>query len=483
MRAMSGGAGRAVPEGARATPVALDLPGTAAGLERYRASAVYWAGVGAAGVLVWVPLAVFFGGLFLNALPVVVGAGAGAMMTGGLVRSRSRRMRRILGAQRWTAHNSVALPRGMHGAAVVLGGPSAGELLPLRPFTTQSRFPLLNGPAGVLWWCGDARTGGVLAPPGGRELIWAGPVRGARARRIAARPQVDGLRHRPAPRRPQGTTDEGATGEGAYGSSAGEPGRRSSPSSSSLSVAAPGSASASGSASTPSCSSASASVGYEAVAALAETQAGRRAPATARPRPVGDVRAGRAVTWWRVPMLRRISGIGRASGLLGYTVAVAVVCATMGADSVPGTPRALAVLTGIVGAYWTWRTFTSGIPAARRTARAATAPEPRTRRYALLFDVGDAAEGPLLVIFPAEGADALPEGLARIVPPGPDKCPWAGLPAPTGTVELRGWLDAERVVVAWIEGRPYWPQDVYQDVDPSDPEALEAVAELLPGPM
>ncbi|MFG3525653.1 hypothetical protein ACGF8B_02835 [Streptomyces sp. NPDC047917] len=225
------------------------------------------------------------------------------------------------------------------------------------------------------------------------------------------------------------------------------------------------------------------SVTYAALAAVAESRAGRRGPATAKPRPVGDVRAGRAVTWWRVPMLRRISGIGRTSGLLGYTVVVAVVCAAMGADSVPGAPRALAVLTGIVGAYRAWRTFTSGIPSARRTARAATAPGPRTRRYALLLDADDAAEGVLLVVFPAEGADALPEGLARIVPPGPDKCPWVGLPAPTGTVELRGWLDAERVVVAWIEGRPYWPQDVYQDIDPSDPEALEAVAELLPGPM
>ncbi|MEU4503054.1 hypothetical protein [Streptomyces sp. NPDC024089] len=230
------------------------------------------------------------------------------------------------------------------------------------------------------------------------------------------------------------------------------------------------------------------SVTYAALAAVAESQAGRRGPATAKPRPVGDVRAERAVTWWRVPLLRRISGIGRTSGLLGYTVVVAAVCAVMGADAAPGAPRALAVLTGIVGAYWAWRTFTSGIPSARRTARAATAPGPRTRRYALLFDVddagdvGDAAEGPLLVIFPAEGAGALPEGLARIVPPGPDKCPWAGLPAPAGTVELRGRPDGERVVVAWIEGRPYWPQDVYQDIDPSDPEALEAVAELLPGP-
>ncbi|MES9508160.1 hypothetical protein ABWJ92_17350 [Streptomyces sp. NPDC000609] len=43
--------------------------------------------------------------------------------------------------------------------------------------------------------------------------------------------------------------------------------------------------------------------------------------------------------------------------------------------------------------------------------------------------------------------------------------------------------DGLPVVVAWIEGRPYWPLDVHQGVGPSGPEALEAVAELLPGPM
>ncbi|MCX4866172.1 hypothetical protein OHU11_23890 [Streptomyces sp. NBC_00257] len=42
------------------------------------------------------------------------------------------------------------------------------------------------------------------------------------------------------------------------------------------------------------------SVTYTAPAAVAESQAGRRGPVTAKPRPVGDVRAGRAVTWWRV---------------------------------------------------------------------------------------------------------------------------------------------------------------------------------------
>ncbi|SFY34931.1 hypothetical protein OH786_18665 [Streptomyces atratus] len=67
--------------------------------------------------------------------------------------------------------------------------------------------------------------------------------------------------------------------------------------------------------------------------------------------------------------------------------------------------------------------------------------------------------------------------------PGRDKCPWAGLPAPAGTAELRGWLDEEPVVVAWIEGRPYWPQDPYQSIDPSGPEALGALTEMVPGPM
>ncbi|MFE6664340.1 hypothetical protein ACFVFH_12400 [Streptomyces sp. NPDC057697] len=173
----------------------------------------------------------------------------------------------------------------------------------------------------------------------------------------------------------------------------------------------------------------------------------------------------------------------RAAGLLGYAAVVAVVCGGWGIGAVPGAARAGAVLSGIVGVYFAWRACVTRIPFARRAARAAHAPEPRTRRYALLFDVHDAAEGPLLVIYPSEGAEALPEGLLRLVPPGRGKCPWAGLPAPAGEVELRGWLDGSPVVVAWMEGRPYWPLDVYQVIDPSDPEALAAVAELLPGPM
>ncbi|MFG3240746.1 hypothetical protein [Streptomyces sp. NPDC048157] len=644
-----GGGGGEAKAAVRVAPVALDLPRTADALERYRASARRWFGGGAAGLCSAVLSAVFLTGWSVS--PTLGGLGGALLVGGAVVRHRARRMRRVLGARPWAAHASVALPRGLNGAAVVLAGPAAGELLPLRPHTVQSRFPLLNGPAGVLWWCGDARTGGVLAPPGGRELIWAGPVRGRRARSIVALPQVGGLRARPAPQQPQhpvggaagpgrtaaapvvagrgrrpwwrgtfrwavvvgcllmalatswsvasendpqvdltvtgerldgrclvrwtdpfdgrtrtgpfhcqqldGTLDgwetgfvvsygpfkgdlydselrgtsavtltdvvglgglgltaigviggvtrlvrsarrrreerdlwsyasAGLAGAGTgAGSGAGpDTGPRAGPDTGGPDIGGPGAGSGVGAGEPlgPEATRAS-SVTYASLAATAELQARLRGPATAKPRGTGEVRAGQPVTWWRVPMLRWVTGVARASGLLGYTAVIAVACWVWGVDAVPGAPRASAVLTGIMGAYFTWRACVTGIPLARRTARAANAPEPRTRRYALLFDVNDAAEGPLLVLFPAEGAEALPEGLLRLIPPGPDKCPWAGLPAPTGTVELRGWLDGAPVVVAWIEGRPHWPLDVYQGVEPSDPGALEAVAELLPGPM
>ncbi|MEU0628675.1 hypothetical protein [Streptomyces sp. NPDC005989] len=663
----SGKADRPGPDGGaavRAAPVALDLPGTAAALEWYRASAWRWFGGGAAGLCSAVISAVFVTGWSM--IPTLGGLGGALLLGGAVVRHRSRRMLRVLGTRPWTAHSSVALQRGMSGAAVVLGGPAAGELLPLTPHTTQWRLSLLNGPGGVLWWCGDARTGGVLAPPGGTELIWARPVRGRRARTLAGGPQAAGLHGRPAPWQPQGAPDDAAgparataapavaaaaaarstaprrrrpwwrgtfrwvvvvgcllmalatswsvasdndplvdltvTGDSADGrclvrwtdpfdgrtrngpfhcegprgpvegwetgfvvsygpfkgdlydselrgtsavtatDTAGLGGlalaavgcvggvtrlvvsarrRREKRDAALYGPAAPtaravadsgdgtdggadggaadGAADGTGNGACDGAATRSpedSRVDYAALAATAERQAGLRGPDTAEPRATGDVRAGQAVTWWRVPMLRRVAGIARTSGLLGYTAAFAALCWFLGADTVPGVPRASAALAGVAGCWSAWRMFRSGIPLARRMARAAAAPESRTRRYALLFDVNDANAGPLLMLFPAgavgeepdpgvvaDGGDALPEGMLRIMPPGPDKCPWAGLPAVTGTVELRGWLDEEPVVVAWIEGRAYWPQDPYQAIDRSDPEALEAVAELLPGPM
>ncbi|MGW2846467.1 hypothetical protein [Streptomyces sp. NPDC001274] len=466
--------------------MALDVPETALGLERYRGTAWRWVAAGMAWVVVCVLLAVFVDGPFLGVLPEAVGCGLAAALTGVLVRRRARRMRRVLEARPWQARSSVAVMSGMSGAAVVLGGGgSADELLPLRPLTAQWRFPLLSGPAGVLWWCGDPRTGGALAPPGGGQLLWAGPLRGRRARALVARPEIDALRTRPVPVAPQ-VPIGGADGDGGGGGNknAGADVRE-------------------------------AGLRHSVLAAMAERHSelrgpdrpgsGAKAEAGAKREPGGALPVGpdRPVTWWRVRALRRLSDLGRAAWPLAYTALIVVLYGVMGADTVSGPAGALALLSGPVGIYLGWRTLRSGIPLARRVARAATAPESRTRRYVLLSDRHGAEAGPLLLVFPAEEGDVLParegdilpaeegdasgddlpEGMLRLLPPGSEKRPWEGLPAPTGTVRLRGWIGGVPLVVAWIEGQPYWPQTPYEATDPSDPEALRAVAEMLPGPM
>ncbi|MFD7065873.1 hypothetical protein ACFV97_01395 [Streptomyces sp. NPDC059913] len=461
-------------DGGAGAPVALDVPETALGLERYRGTAWRWVAAGMAWVVACVLLAVFVDGPFLGVLPEAVGCGLAAALTGVLVRRRARRMRRVLEARPWQARSSVAVMSGMSGAAVVLGGGgSADELLPLRPLTAQWRFPLLSGPAGVLWWCGDPRTGGVLAPPGGGQLLWAGPLRGRRARALVARPEVDALRTRPVPVAPQ-VSIGGADGDGNGNAGAGVR---------------------------------EADLRHSVLAAMAERHSelrgpdrpgsGAKAEAGAKREPGGALPAGpdRPVTWWRVRALRRLSKLGRAAWPLAYTALIVVLYGVMGADTVSGPAAALALLSGPAGIYLGWRTLRSGIPLARRVGRAATAPESRTRRYVLLSDRHGAEAGPLLLVFPAEegdvlpagegdaGGDDLPEGMLRLLPPGSEKRPWEGLPAPTGTVRLRGWIDGVPLVVAWIEGQPYWPQTPYEAIDPSDPAALRAVAEMLPGPM
>ncbi|MEV6165895.1 hypothetical protein AB0L71_29075 [Streptomyces sp. NPDC052052] len=617
----------------RAAPAALDLPGTADALERYRASAWRWFGGGAAALC-----SVVFPGVFVtgwSVVPTLAGLSIALLVGGAVVRHRAGRMRRVLGAGPWTAHTSVAQQRGSGGAVVVLGGPEPGELLALAPYTTQWRFSLLNGPGGVLWWCGDARRGGVLAPPGGTELIWARPVRGRRARSIAARPQVSGLLTRPAPRGPQ-IVPEGAARVGSpevaapvgqarrrrpwwrgifrwvcvvgcllvalatgwsvasdhdplvdltiigergdgrcvvrwtdpYGG-----GTRTGPfhcapyrgpvegyesgyvvsyppfkgdlydaelrgtpafavtdgvGFSGLALVAVGVVGGvvrlvvvrrrgprgqgppayalpdrpwvdkepdAGRDDRPGTESAQpVPAGYAAFAAVAERQAGLRGPDLVAPRAVGEVRLGQQVIWWRVPMLRRVAGTAATLWFLGYAGAIAVLCWALGAGMVPDLPRGLAVASGVLGLWFAWRTIGSGIPLARRMARAVVAPETRTRRYALLYDESSATDGPVLVLFPTEGAaggagddgtddDPTPEGLMRLLPPGPDKAPWAGLPAPTGIAELHGWCDGQPLVVAWIEGRPYWPKGLYEDIDASDPGALDALAHLVPGPV
>lgn len=196
--------------GSPAAVRAIDLPETAEALRRYRRRAGDLVNAGVT-MLLAVPVLVVVGvssgvddELLTTFGPMVFAFGWFALALGIAARVLSRRMRRALGSQPWTAHASVTAPKGRERASVVLAVGLAGDaLVPLAPITSQWRFELLREPSGVLWWCGDPRTGGVLAPPGGGELIWAGPLRGRRAQRALARRQVQALAHRRAPFQPQ----------------------------------------------------------------------------------------------------------------------------------------------------------------------------------------------------------------------------------------------------------------------------------------
>ncbi|MEV0749435.1 hypothetical protein AB0I75_30185 [Streptomyces sp. NPDC050273] len=621
-------------------PVALDLPGTAGGLTRYRSTARRWCAAGSAGVIPAVLLAVFADGFGRSFVPPLAVFGALSLLMGAVVPLQARRMRRVLAAGPWTAHTAVVLRRGGgSGAVVVLRGPGRHELLPLTPWTTQWRLDLLNRSDGVLWWCGDPRTGGVLAPAGGTELIRAKPVRGRRARSLVARPQVRSLLTRPALPQPQSSPpeelglpvgtgpavetkrrrpwwrgtfrwlllagclmtalaiswseasdddpqvdltvigeradgrcdvrwtdpfdgrprtgafhchgysgvpedwdsgfvvsyepfkgdlyDEELRGTAAYSTTDGVglgglalaavglvggtvrvvrarrlrtralplegytiagQGQGQAP------VAGPEDAGTASRPPTP--------LSYAAFAVEAASQARLRGSAPVKPATTGPAQPGEPLVWWRVPALRSIAGIAEALWSLSYGGGVAVLLLT-GSGEVSNGLKVVAALIGCFGLVPAGRAVASGIPRARLLAAAATAPAPRIRRYALLHD--GRVDGPTLVLFAAEeapatgptdtaeagpdraphdaapGADARPEGLLPLLPPGPRKDPWAGLPAPTGTVELRGWIRGQPLAVAWIDGRPYWPQGAAEDIDPVGSQDLAARFGIGPG--
>ncbi|MER6094365.1 hypothetical protein ABT154_00560 [Streptomyces sp. NPDC001728] len=135
----------------------------------------------------------------------LVGLGIVALVIGVGARSLAPRIRHALGTGAWSAHAAVPVARTWHAATVVLSDPDSGEMWPLTVVTTRQRYERVRpGPDGVLWWCGDPRTGGVLSPPGGGELVWAKPVRGGAARRrIVERAVRAGLPHRAVPLSPQ----------------------------------------------------------------------------------------------------------------------------------------------------------------------------------------------------------------------------------------------------------------------------------------
>ncbi|MFI8963475.1 hypothetical protein ACIGO8_15335 [Streptomyces sp. NPDC053493] len=186
-------AARASGAGGAAAGVGLDLPAVARALRTYRWRAGAWAGGGLAAIVA--------GGLLtglaeeprtavppLDLGPALLGVGLVTCVLGLGSLVIARRMRRALSARPWSAHPALLVPRGLNAARVVLADPATGEAWPLAVVATQQRIHLARpGAGGVLWWCGDPRRGGVLAPPGGGALIWTRPVRGAQERRLLAR--------------------------------------------------------------------------------------------------------------------------------------------------------------------------------------------------------------------------------------------------------------------------------------------------------
>ncbi|RDG38207.1 hypothetical protein [Streptomyces corynorhini] len=188
-----------------APPSALALPNTAEALTRHRARAVMWCRIGLALLTGSVVAALAGPALTVptGPVPARVGVLALCLLGMGLGGVRlSRRMRRQLAAAPWTACDVVSVPRGPFSARMVLRDPATGELWPLTPVAAGHRYHQVRpGPSGVVWWCGDPGTGGVIAPEGGGgALIWTRAVRqpGARLRAVRAAERA-GLSTAPGP--------------------------------------------------------------------------------------------------------------------------------------------------------------------------------------------------------------------------------------------------------------------------------------------
>ncbi|MFB7590453.1 hypothetical protein [Streptomyces sp. NPDC056169] len=554
---------------------ALDLRETADALDRYRRRAVELMGIAAVAVVLAVGAGTLPWAWASDGVGLLGGLAVAALSFGIGAWSVGKRMEHALGAGTWSAHAAVPVARAWSGATVVLAAPGSGEVWPLKVMAVRQRYELVRpGPDGVLWWCGDPNLGGVIAPPGGGELIWAKPVRGRAARRrIVARAEREGLLSRPVPRSPQTAPTpvtavehrrrrwgvwrwvvlvaavtlglgiygaersmddpridltilsrqagdactvswkdpfDGTARTGPYqctpdldpvlegwdtgfvvsygpwkgdlynadweGTPAGDvndalfvlgaPGllvglvgggvslwRRRAVAPVPYTDPAPGGA--------PRVSLDKARTEPSATYARLAAHAGRRAiPQTRTHRPEADVRA---VPWWRVRGLRRGSGLNEV-----LMAATGCAGAGLGVWLDVGIPAyVMAVLMAGTLLRSGFRLLTTGRPAALLLARAATAPVPVVRRYALLHDPRGSV--PVLVVFPAHGGpDDRPEGLIALAPPGTPNRPSVGLPSePTGSVELRGWLDRADdglpIVVPWIEGRPLWPVEPYAE--------------------
>ncbi|SED06412.1 hypothetical protein [Streptomyces sp. TLI_105] len=455
---------------------ALGVEATAGALERYRRRAGRLIVVGV--VTLALAAAVGITGIIGVSGPVSWVLALGIVSVGGGIGSLvlARRMRRALGAGVWSAHPAVAVGQSRYATSVVLRSPDGGEAWPLTVITTRQRYELLRpGPDGVLWWCGDPRRGGVLAPPGGGELIWAKPLRGARVRRrIVARAESEGLMLRAAPRQPQEPAPVPVTGPVAVAADV--------PVTGPVAVDVPDAVdvpvTVHGRSVRLDQARPASGPTYAVLAAHARRQA---MPPGKALRPEADVRK---VAWWRVRSLRRAAGTTRVLVALAF-------CAAVGAVALTGPPEEGAVKLYAIGllvlgalVYSCYGLLVTGRPAARLMARAATSSPPTPRRYVLLYD--PQGGGPVLVLFPVHGGLYVqPEGLLPLIPPGPPKEPRRGLPPrPVGTAWLHGWRDFTPdgrmpFVVPWIEGRPLWPAGPYWATD-GRPEFTALLDRLAP---
>ncbi len=221
---------------------------------------------------------------------------------------------------------------------------------------------------------------------------------------------------------------------------------------------------------------------YAMLMAEARRQAGLPRP-TARSRREADIHK---VRWWRVRMLRIISGLSTLATALVFALLLLAICWLGGPSILPDAwfPLAVSVGMALFGAY---QLRGAGGETARTLARAACAPGPVPKRYALVYDPpwGGIA---LLVLFPAAGGDDVrPDAVLELKPLlqtwrrflGAGKLP-ADLPVePVGELELRGRTDGLPMGVPWIDGRAYWPKRSYGPDDLMGQEGRALMARLL----
>ncbi|MFJ9005403.1 hypothetical protein [Streptomyces canus] len=410
------------------------LPATAAALAAARRRAWGWLVGGLVAVfggLMVGPFADEVGVGWLSQIAVLcVGGGPVVVVVGVAALVNYRRIRRALSTYPWIACSAVAIPPAQGRPRTVLRDPRTNDVIPLSVRTLPQRYHLAHpGPGGVLWWCGDAPSGGVLAPPGGEQLLWARrPRTGRTRRRDMSTAERQGLLDRPQPPQPQiELGDLSAEGR--------EP-----------------------------------DLSYAAMAAAARRQA-------AVDEKEAVPRLGlRAAPWWRVPALQEIS-LARATAL-NAVFAITMTLVWWGLDRGRGAVGLLgpAALSGFNALRFGHRMILEGIPDAKALARAARAPVPVPKRYVLLPGFDD---GLVMVFFAAHGGpEDLPEAAMEVNPPDSSRHPRRGMPPAVGMAELHGWLDAGPTVVPWADGHPLWPRHAYEMVNLDDQRDRDYFAAL-----